>query len=115
VSDEEMHALFAAASLVLVPYQRHVGSSGVVVRAAAAGVPVLGPSYGMLGMLIEDRCLGESVDTTRPEELAAGLARFLDPSTPFPFDAEKARAYAAANTEEAMASTLFRFALAERA
>ncbi len=107
IPDAEMHRLFQAASLVLLPYQGHVGSSGVVVRAAAAGVPVLGPEYGMLGALIDDRRLGLSVDTGRPADIARGLARFLDGRAPFPFDAASARAYAEANTERAMASTLF--------
>lgn len=112
VSDEEMHRLFGAAALALMPYQHHVGSSGVVVRAAAAGVPVLGPAYGMLGTLIRDRSLGLSVDTTQPAAITRGLAQFLDPSTPYPFDRASAREYAAGNTEEAMASTLFHHVLA---
>lgn len=107
VPDAEMHRLFGAASLVLLPYQHHVGSSGVVVRAAAAGVPVLGPEYGMLGPLIRDHGLGMSVDTTRPADLVRGLVQFLDEAAPYPFDPSQARAYAAANTEHAMASTLF--------
>lgn len=111
VSDAEMHRLFRAASLVLLPYQRHIGSSGVLVRAAAAGVPVLGQDYGMMGALIRDRRLGLAVDTTSPEVLAHGLARFLAPTEPYPFDPESARAFAAANTERAMASTLFRHVL----
>ncbi len=112
VSDEEMHNLFRTAALVLLPYQHHVGSSGVAVRAAAAGVPVLGPRYGMLGTLIRDRTLGLSVDTTQPAALAHGLAQFLDVAAPYPFDVSSAQAYAAANTEQAMASTVFDHLLA---
>ena len=111
VPDAEMHRLFGAASLVVLPYQRHVGSSGVLVRAAAAGVPVLGQDYGMMGALIREHGLGLAVDTTSPAAIADGLVRFLDPSAHYPFDADAARAFAAANTEEAMASTLFRHVL----
>lgn len=107
VPDAEMHRLFAAADLVLLPYQRHVGSSGVLVRAAAAGVPVLGQDYGMMGALLDEHRLGLAVDTTSPAAIARGLARFLDPAVPYPFDASAARAFAAANTEHAMASTLW--------
>ncbi len=107
VPDEEMHRLFAAAHLVLLPYQRHVGSSGVLVRAAAAGVPVLGQDYGMMGALLDERRLGLAVDTTSADEIAQGLTRFLDPQTSYPFDADAARAFASANTEAAMASTLW--------
>lgn len=107
VPDAEMHRLFAASDLVLLPYQRHVGSSGVLVRAAAAGVPVLGQDYGMMGALLDEYHLGLAVDTTSPDALARGLARFLDPATSYPFDPQAARAFAAANTEQAMASTLW--------
>ena len=106
VSDAEMHRLFGVADLAVLPYQRHVGSSGVLVRAAAAGVPVLGPAYGMLGARIDEVRLGASADTSDPADLARGLARFLGPHTAFPFDAAAARAFAAANTEHAMATAL---------
>ena len=106
VPDAEVHRLFGAADLVVLPYQRHVGSSGILVRAAAAGVPVLGPTYGMLGARIAEHRLGEGVDTSDPADLARGLARFLDPHLAFPFDAEAARALATANTEQAMAAAL---------
>jgi glycosyltransferase involved in cell wall biosynthesis len=111
VTDDEMHALFGCASLVLMPYQRHVGSSGVLVRAAAAGVPVLCQRYGMLGQLVEDRRLGLTVDTGSPEAIAAGLALFLDPAGAYPFDEHGARSFATLNTEDVMATTVFRGAL----
>ncbi len=114
VPDTEMHNLFGAADLVLMPYQKHVGSSGVLVRAAAAGVPVLVQDYGMLGMLARDRRLGLCVDTTRPESIAQGLTRFLNADLAFPFDAGSAQAFAAENTEEAMARTLFNHVLTDR-
>jgi glycosyltransferase involved in cell wall biosynthesis len=113
VPDAEMHNLFGAADLVLMPYQQHVGSSGVLVRAAAVGAPVLVQDYGMLGMLARDRGLGLCVDTTRPDAIARGLVQFLDPSLSYPFDAAAARAFSSENTEEAMASTLFRHVLVE--
>ena len=107
VPDDEMHLLFRAAALVALPYQRHVGSSGVLVRAAAAGVPVLGQEYGMMGALIHEHRLGLAVDTASPAAIAEGLARFLNPAAHFPFDARAAQAFADANTEEALASTVF--------
>lgn len=113
-TDDTMHQLFGAADLVVLPYQGHVGSSGVLVRAAAAGAPVLGPSYGLLGAHIRDHGLGQYVDTTQPEALARGLAAFLDPASPFPFSAASARAFAAANTDAAMARTVLHHVLGPR-
>ncbi len=46
VPDAELDDLVAAADVVLAPYLGHVGSSGVVLRAAAAGTPAAGDRGG---------------------------------------------------------------------
>lgn len=106
VPDDAIQDLVRAADLVLVPYQRHVGSSGVLIRAAAAGRPVLGQHYGIVGQQIIQHGLGRAVDSTQPERLAAALVEFLeDPHAGF--DAEAARTFAEANTVEAYQRVLF--------
>ncbi len=49
VAQEDVAAYFRMADVVLAPYPRHQGMSGVVLLAAAAGVPVLSGSYGLMG------------------------------------------------------------------
>lgn len=112
VLDDEMRPVFAAADLVLLPYQQHVGSSNVLIRAASAGVPVLGPHYGMLGARIAEHQLGLSVNTADPEAIAKGLAQALDLDRVIPFDPAAAAALARANSDEAMAGALLAPALA---
>ncbi len=106
VPDDEIQDLVRASDLVLVPYQRHVGSSGVLIRAAAAGRPALGQDYGVVGQQIAEHQLGRAVDSTRPDVLAAALEAFLD-DPDAGFDAEAARAFAERNTVAAYQRVLF--------
>ncbi|NNF58368.1 MAG: glycosyltransferase [Rhodothermaceae bacterium] len=102
VPDEEIQSLLGAADLVLVPYQRHVGSSGVLVRAAAVGTPILSQDYGLMGEQTRVLHLGQAADTTSPEAIAEGIRQFLaDPMRGF--DLDRARAFAAQNTPEGYA------------
>ena len=106
VPDDEIQDLVRAADLVLVPYQRHIGSSGVLIRAAAAERPVLGQDYGIVGRQIVEHQLGRVMDSTRPEAIAAALEAFLsDPQAGF--DSDAARDFADQNTVEAYQQVLF--------
>lgn len=106
VPDDEIQDLVRASDLVLVPYQRHIGSSGVLIRAAVAGRPVLGQDYGIMGQQIIKHRLGRAVDSTRPEAIAATLEEFLAAPNDH-FDATAARAFAERNTVEAYQKVLF--------
>ncbi|MEZ4702139.1 MAG: glycosyltransferase family 4 protein [Rhodothermales bacterium] len=103
--DADIQSLLHASDLVLVTYQQHVGSSNVVIRAAAAGKPVIGPTYGLLGQQIRTHHLGATVDTQSPDALMRALERYLETGA-VPFDAAKAAAFAQENTAEAFASTI---------
>ena len=106
VPDEEIQDLVRASDLILVPYQRHVGSSGVLIRAAAANRPVIGQDYGVVGQQITEHRLGRTVDSTQPEALAAALMSFLDDPTEG-FHVQTAREFAEHNTVEAYQRVLF--------
>lgn len=106
VSDAEIPGAFAAADLVLLPYQRHVGSSGVLVRAALARTPVLGSDYGLLGEQIRRHALGRTVKSSSPAALARALRDWLRNPDSWPFDAARAGQFAAQNTAEGFARTI---------
>jgi len=59
--------------VVLAPYQRFVGSSGVLIWAARMLRPVITQRYGLLCRLVRDFRLGIAVDTTSPEALADAM------------------------------------------
>ncbi len=50
--------ILRAASFVLTLYHHHMGSSGALVRASAAGRPVLSTEFGLLGHLTQAHQLG---------------------------------------------------------
>jgi len=101
---DEIAAYVANAEVVLAPYQRFVGSSGVMLWAASAGKPIITQRYGLLGRLTRDYRLGLDIDTSDPSEIAsamvtavrrgpraladpAGLARFTESHSPEVFTA----------------------------
>ncbi len=58
VSNDEEKQLFAASDAVLLPYIRHFGSSGVLMRAIGAGLPVIASDEELVGRLVRDHGLG---------------------------------------------------------
>lgn len=108
VPESDVQRYFEAADLVLLPYQRHVGSSGVLIRAAAAGRPVLAQDYGLVGAHTRRHGLGRTVDTTDAAALANALAGYLAAPAAYPCDAAGMQAFADAHTAERMAATFFR-------
>ena len=74
IPEDEVPKYFQLADVVLAPYQRHIGMSGILLLAAAAGKPVLSTNYGLMGELVRRYQLGVAVDTTQPPELMQALA-----------------------------------------
>lgn len=106
VPDERIQSLVRAADLILLPYQRHVGSSGVLVRAAAAERPALAQEYGLVGYQTRTHKLGQAVDTTSPQAIAEALGAFVA-APARAFDPSAARAFAAQNTVGAYLDAFF--------
>lgn len=77
VPDEAIHPYFQISDVVLVPYQRHIGMSAILVRAAAAQKPVLASDFGVIGELTRQYQLGLTVDASSPEEIGQAMMRFL--------------------------------------
>lgn len=101
LTDAEADAAVAGADLALLPYQRHVGSSGVLVRAAAAGVPVLAQAWGLVGHQVRTYGLGATVDSASPDALARALAR------PWPVSTDRREAFLRDRTPERFASIVY--------
>ena len=75
----ELAWLVRRSSVILAPYQRFVGSSGVLGWAAAERKPVIAQAYGLIGALVDDFGLGLAVDTTDPARIAQAMARLSRP------------------------------------
>lgn len=108
VPEEDTQAWFELADLVLVPYERHVGMSGILVRAAAAGRPVLADRFGLVGALTRQEGLGLSLDTSNPDTFASALAQWFHGPEAIPFSAAGAARFARRNRAERFARQLLR-------
>jgi glycosyltransferase involved in cell wall biosynthesis len=103
---DEIAALVAWSDAVLAPYQRFVGSSGVMLWAAAAGKPLVTQDFGLLGRLVTDHRLGLAVDCTDPGKLAAAIETLVEHGPAPYFDAARATAFAAERTPRHFAATI---------
>ena len=106
VDDAEVQPMIRHANLILVAYQYHIGSSNVLIRAADAGLPVLGSNYGVIGAQIHDHALGMAVDTTNPQEIAMGLEAQVTQPAPQGFEKNKAQRFAASHDANKYAKTI---------
>jgi colanic acid/amylovoran biosynthesis glycosyltransferase len=80
VGQEELHALYAGASIFCLPSFAE-GVPTVLMEAMAMGVPVVSTKIAGIPELIDDGHTGLLVSPGRPEELAGALRRLLsDPS-----------------------------------
>jgi glycosyltransferase involved in cell wall biosynthesis len=79
----EIETLVRRSAVILAPYQRFVGSSGVLIWAARLGRPVITQDFGLLGQQVREYGLGLAVDTTNAQCLAGALeaAAWRDPVT----------------------------------
>jgi glycosyltransferase involved in cell wall biosynthesis len=106
--ESEIQPLVAGADLVLLTYDCHIGSSNVLVRAAAAATPVLAQEYGLLGALVRRHRLGTTLDARSPDAIATALTRWVvDGPSSITFDAASARAFASANISARFTETVF--------
>lgn len=82
VTERDIQSYFTLSDLIVTLYQRHIGMSAVLVRAAAAGKPVLSSDYGLMGQLVKTRQLGQAVNAESPAAVADALATFGQKSWP---------------------------------
>jgi glycosyltransferase involved in cell wall biosynthesis len=104
--EAEVPIYFQMVDFVLAPYQGHIGSSGILLWAAAAGKPVLAPTYGLMGELVRRHQLGLAVDTTQPQALAQGCMTFLTNDAATGFNQAAAAQFARSHSAEQFAQAL---------
>ena len=110
VSDQNIQPYFQLADVVLAPYQRHIGMSAILVRAAAAQTPVLAADFGLMGEITRRHRLGRTVDSTDPVQLAAAIREAVE--TGAAADLAQMSQFAAQNSVEQFTQTIFQQILA---
>ena len=107
IPSDEIQAYFYAADVIVIPYQRHVGMSGIQVRAAAAQKPILSSNYGLLGELTLRRKLGVAIDTEDPKKIAEGISRFFSSDIDELVDFNEMLNFASENASQKFGETIF--------
>jgi glycosyltransferase involved in cell wall biosynthesis len=107
IIESEVPVYFKAADIVLAPYQRHIGMSGILLQAAVAGKPVLSSNFGLMGEIVRKYHLGLGIDSSKSSEIAMALTKFLDRSYVKQFDAEKMKNFANENSADKFSSIIF--------
>ncbi|MDE1145966.1 MAG: glycosyltransferase [Azospirillaceae bacterium] len=103
----EINALIKESNIILAPYQRFVGSSGVLLWAARAGKPVLTQDLGLLGYLARTHRLGLALDTTNADTLSKGIEYISESEEKSYFDQESAAKYIQYQSPHNFASEIF--------
>ena len=83
VSDKEMAWAIASADLVAVPYPRFQRVSGILLRAVAAGRPVITDDCGWLGYVTRKFQLGWTCDVKNTDQFPGALSAALDASVDY--------------------------------
>jgi glycosyltransferase involved in cell wall biosynthesis len=107
LTNSELAEMVAACDVILAPYQRFVGASGVVLWAAAAQKPVLAQDLGLVGSMVRENRLGVTVDTEVSGRLAAGMQKFVDANPLDFFDPETAERFVAAHDVDRFSRCVF--------
>ncbi len=83
--------------VIAAVYPQHTGSASIVIRAAAAGRPVLGSDYGWIGRTIEKHGLGLACRPSDESSILRGISwAFRCPEV----DEQRAHAFAWQNSVE---------------
>ena len=106
VSEDVIPDYFKVSDIVLAPYQRHVGMSGILLLAAAAQKPVLSADYGLMGKLVSYHQLGLTVDASDPQAISHRLAQLVRSGVNKVGDRKMMADFAAQNNWEIFARTI---------
>lgn len=104
LDQSEYQILFEACDFVLMLYQKHLGMSSVIVRAAAVNKPILLEDYGTLSAIADKYELGLKVKSNQSEKLKNVLLNVL--KNGIHFNSEKQNTFAQNNTPQAFAKKL---------
>lgn len=111
IPETEIQNYFELADIILAPYQRHIGMSGILNRAAVAQKPVLSSDYGLMGEITRRYKLGLAVDSIQVMAIVEGLTKFLTEPPDKYCDFSLMKKYAEQNTPQKFASTIFQHIL----
>lgn len=107
ILDRDIQSYFLVSDVVMAAYQSHIGTSSILVRAAAAGKPVLSTDYGLMGEWTRHHQLGIAVNSAEPNSIAQAMTQFLQESPQKFCDRAKMQKFAEENSAENYARVIF--------
>ena len=107
IPEEDIQNYFQISDVILAPYQRHIGMSGILVRSAAAQKPILSSDFGLMGEITRLYELGVTVDSSIPAQISKGLCRFLQTDPINLCNPSKMNQFAQMNQAEQFAEKIF--------
>lgn len=107
INDKDIQPYFQLADVVLAPYQKHVGMSAILVRAAAAKTPVLSSNYGLMGEMTRRYQLGITVETSSPTAISEAIKHCLLKDKLPLSDVSQMATFAAHNTAKQFSENVF--------
>lgn len=87
----KFEAVFHASDCIATPYPRHVGSSGILLRAARCGKPVLASDWGWVGWVTRRFRLGWTVNVEDVEAFSRMISRCMTQDCEFSPSEESVR------------------------
>lgn len=108
VSGDELDAYIQRSDAVLTAYRGFKGSSGILIRAAHFGKPVISTSEGLLGYFVRRHALGQAIQVEDPKAFAACIEVFLLTGNLSGFDPAEARRFADNSDPELFAENVIR-------
>ncbi|MGI8958240.1 MAG: glycosyltransferase [Bryobacteraceae bacterium] len=110
VTDDELDASIQRSDAVLTAYCGFKGSSGILIRAAHFGKPVISTGEGLLGYLVRRHKLGQAIDVGDPKVFAACIETFVSTGRLTGFDPASARHFADSSNPEVFVRSLLSIA-----
>jgi glycosyltransferase involved in cell wall biosynthesis len=111
VPESDVQLYFQVSDIILAPYQKHVGMSGILLQAAAAQKNILSSDYGLMGEIVKRYSLGLTVNSNKPDEIAKGLTKFLLDSFDSVCNFNQMKYFAEQNSTEQFAKTIFQYTI----
>lgn len=105
VEASDLRHVIEESDVILAPYIRTEGSSGVIGHAARYQTPVIGSGTGLIGHLIEGNNLGWTIDPVHADTLAARIAEAVQKGH-VPMENACAEQYVERRTPEAFSRLL---------
>ncbi|MEA5139266.1 glycosyltransferase [Arcicella rigui] len=106
IPKEDIQLYFEASDYILALYDKHIGMSGIMVRAAAAQKPLITYNFGLMGKIASSKQLGIVVDENLEEDLFQKMS-FLLENTDTIGDTQQMKAYAEINQDVNYAKAIF--------